>query len=66
LHDTLRDHADQHQVDRDPTDPDLFRLQLGLTDRGNLHMFDFGVNDRRQPGRLFVVEVVHTLLGPFP
>jgi hypothetical protein len=66
LHQALRDRAEQYRDDRDPADPDLFRLRLGRTYLGRLHLFHFAVNDRLAPGRLSVVEVVHTPLGPFP
>jgi hypothetical protein len=66
LHDTLRDRAERYRDDRDPADADLFRFRLGRTYLGRLHLFHFAVNDRLAPGRLAVVEVVHTPLGPFP
>jgi hypothetical protein len=66
LHHALRDHAERYRDDRDPTDPDLFRLRLGRTYLGRLHLFHFSVNDRLAPDQQAVVEVVHTPLGPFP
>jgi hypothetical protein len=58
--------AHLYQSDRDSAKPNLFRVRLAKTDRGQLHGFDFGVDDQSDPGRLFVVEAVHTPLGPFP
>ena len=56
----------QLQTDRDPANPDRFRVSLGVTDGDHLHGFTFLVNDRAAPGRLLVVEVEHKDLGPLP
>lgn len=53
------------QHNRDPEDDDLFRTAPYVALDGNdaVHRFDFGVNDQREAGRLFVVAVTHTHAG---
>jgi hypothetical protein len=58
MYDNLENHADLFRADR-LADPRFFRYQILLADGGRIQAFDFVVDDTREAGRLFVVNVRH-------